>query len=71
MKTSKQSDQQSKSSEKKTKTWKREVAVLLLIGLGYVVYIGDHEMAGIIVWPIMGFAAGAFGLDSFSKQLRR
>lgn len=54
---------------KETKTYKREVACVLLLGLGYVVYTGNLEMVNAIVWPIMGFAAAAFGLDAV-KQLR-
>ena len=51
------------------KTYKREVAVLLLAGLAYTVYTGNVEMVNALVWPILGFAAGAFGMDAL-KQLR-
>ena len=51
------------------KTYKREVAVVLLAGLAYTVYTGNAEMVNVLVYPIVGFAAGAFGLDAF-KQLR-
>jgi len=51
------------------KTYKREVATVMLLGLTYVVYTGDVEMVNALVWPILGFAAGAFGLDAV-KQLR-
>ena len=54
---------------KDVKTYKREVACVLLLCLGYVVYTGNVEMVNALVWPIVGFAAGAFGLDAF-KQLR-
>lgn len=53
------------------KTWKREVAALLLAGLCYVVYTQDTEMVNVLVWPIMFFAAGAFGIDAAVKQLRK
>jgi|11BtaG_2_1085332.scaffolds.fasta_scaffold20718_3 hypothetical protein len=53
----------------KDKTWKREVAIVLLLGLAYLVYTDDLEMVNELTWPILGFAAGAFGLDSI-KQLR-
>jgi len=56
---------------KPKKTWKREVAAALLIGLGYVVYTGDTEMVNVVVWPIMVFAGAAFGLDVAAKQLRK
>ena len=51
------------------KTYKREVAVLLLGGLAYVVYTGDTEMVNALVWPITTFAAAAFGLAGVD-QLR-
>lgn len=55
------------TSEKKT--YKREVAAVLLAGLGYLVFMDNVEMVNVLVWPFIGFAAGAFGLDAF-KQLR-
>ena len=55
--------------KKEAKTYKREVACILLLGLAYVVYTGDSEMVNAIVWPIVGFAGGAFGFDAV-KQLR-
>lgn len=55
----------------KNKTWKREVALVLLTGLGYVVYTDSVEMVNAIVWPVMFFAAGAFGLDAAARQLRK
>jgi len=57
-------------TQEKIKTYKRELAALLLLGLTYVVYTGDHEMVEILVWPTFGFAAAAFGFDSYAKQLR-
>tara|TARA_R100000541_G_scaffold58337_1_gene69430 strand:- start:643 stop:816 length:174 start_codon:yes stop_codon:yes gene_type:complete len=53
----------------KDKTYKREVAVGLLLGLGYLTFMDNLEMVKIVVWPIIGFAAGAFGIDAI-KQLR-
>ena len=55
--------------KKEAKTYKREVACILLLGLAYVVYTGDSEMVNAIVWPIVGFAGVAFGFDAV-KQLR-
>jgi uncharacterized membrane protein len=52
------------------KTFKREIAIALLIGLGYVVYIDDIEMVEVLVWPVFTFAAAAFGLDSYAKQVK-
>lgn len=53
-----------------SKTFKREIAIALLIGLGYVVYIDDIEMVKVLVWPVFSFAAAAFGLDSYAKQVK-
>lgn len=55
---------------KDKKTYKRELAVILLAGLGYVVYTGDVEMVKVIVWPIFAFVFGAFGMDSYAKQIK-
>ena len=57
----------SNSSETTKKTWKREVAVVMLLGLGYVVYTENIEMVQVLVWPIATFAGAAFGLDVYSK----
>jgi hypothetical protein len=54
----------------KVKTWKRELAVALILGLGAVVYVGNLEMVKVLVWPIFTFAAAAFGLDSYAKQVQ-
>lgn len=53
------------------KTYKREVAVILVLWVGYIVEFHDAEILEIVVWPVFTFAAGAFGLDAVSKQLRR
>lgn len=50
------------------KTWKREVATAMLVVLGVAVFNGMDDMVSLIVWPIMTFAAAAFGLDSVAKQ---
>jgi len=36
--------------------------------LGYVVFTQDKEMAEVLVWPLISFAALAFGLDWNGKQ---
>lgn len=54
----------------KVKSYKREVALLLFIGLGWVVFTGDIEMVKVLVWPVFTFALGAFGLDSYAKQIK-
>lgn len=54
----------------KDKTWKREVAVILLVFIGYISLFGDIEVLRILVTPIFLFAGGAFGLDAFAKQIQ-
>lgn len=53
------------------KTYKREVAVALLIWLAYVVEVKDANIVEILVWPIFAFLGAAFGLDSWAKQLQQ
>jgi len=50
------------------KTFKREVAVGILLAFGYVVYGGDVEMVKVLVWPVFSFAGLAFGLDWHGKN---
>jgi hypothetical protein len=52
----------------KNKTWKRETAFLMLLGLAYVVSTGDVSMVEVLVWPIFSFAGLAFGLDVYAKS---
>ena len=59
-----------KPTEKiKDKTYKREVAVALLLVLGYLILNNNVEMVNVVIWPIIGFATGAFGIAAV-KQLR-
>lgn len=55
------------------KTWKRELAIALLIILGGVGYLAlTNEQAMLIFdklrWPVFTFVAGAYGLDAVAKQ---
>lgn len=43
----------------------------MLAGLGYCVIQGNTDMVELLVWPIMTFNAGAFGMDAIAQQLRR
>jgi len=52
------------------KTFKREVAIVLMLAFSYVVYTDDIEMVKVLVWPVFTFAAAAFGLDSYAKQVK-
>jgi hypothetical protein len=49
------------------KTFKREVAVGLLLWLVYLVEVKDVAVVEVLVWPIFSFAAAAFGFDQYSK----
>ena len=55
--------------ENNKKTYKREVAVGLIVILSYQIYASNVEMVNVLVWPILTFAGGAFGIDAI-KQLR-
>jgi hypothetical protein len=54
----------------KQKTFKREVAVIMLLWLAYIVETKDVEVINVLVWPIFSFAAASFGLDVYSKLHR-
>lgn len=49
------------------KTFKRELAVALLIWLVYIVEVKDESIIEVLVWPIFTFVTAAFGLDQYSK----
>lgn len=51
------------------KTYKRELAIALLIWLIYVVEVKDVTVVEVLVWPIFAFVGAAFGFDAYSKQL--
>ncbi len=53
------------------KTFKREIAVALLLWLIYVVEVKDVSVVEVIIWPIFAFLGAAFGLDSYAKQLQQ
>lgn len=53
-----------------TKTYKREVAVLLLLFWGYCVLALEHETIGAITPWIFLYVLGAFGMDAYSKQFK-
>ena len=53
------------------KTFKREVAIALLLWLVYVVEVKDVAIVEVLVWPIFAFLGAAFGLDAYSKQLQQ
>ena len=49
------------------KTYKRELAVILILWLVYIVEVKDVAVIEILVWPVFSFAAAAFGFDQYSK----
>lgn len=49
------------------KTYKREIAVVLLIWLMYVVEVKNVDIVEVLVWPIFSFVAAAFGFDQYAK----
>lgn len=50
------------------KTYKRELAIGLLVWLVYIVETKDASIIEVLVWPIFTFAALAFGMDWFGKS---
>jgi hypothetical protein len=51
------------------KTWLRELAVVLIIGLGVLAYADKTEMVELLVWPIATITIGAF-VPSKLQQLQ-
>lgn len=56
-------------TNEKTKSWSRELAVVLCIGLGVMVYADKTEMVELFIWPVFAFVAGAF-LPTKLQQLQ-
>jgi len=54
----------------KDKTWKREVAFLLLCFVCYLALFGSLEVLRVLAPLVFLFAGGAFGLDAFAKQIQ-
>lgn len=66
-----------KEVDEKTKTYKRETGAALLGSLfitGAYAILADSDMAlevlKITVFPFIGFAAAAWGMDAYAKQIR-
>jgi hypothetical protein len=49
------------------KTYKRELAIVLILWLVYIVEVKDVQIIELLVWPVFSFAAAAFGFDQYSK----
>lgn len=57
-----------KELPKQHKTYKRELALVLILGVAYFAAKGDVDMVDSLTWPVLTFAAAAFGMDAFVKQ---
>lgn len=49
------------------KTYKRELAVVLLVWLAYVVEVKDTALVEVLVWPVFAYVMAAFGFDQYAK----
>ena len=49
------------------KTFKRELAIALIVWLVYIVEVKDVHIIEILVWPIFSYVTAAFGLDAYGK----
>lgn len=49
------------------KTFKRELAIALIVWLVYIVEVKDVQIIEILVWPIFSYVTAAFGLDAYGK----
>ena len=49
------------------KTFKRELAIALIMWLVYIVEVKDVQIIEILVWPIFSYVTAAFGLDAYGK----
>lgn len=59
---------QSKEPKEKNKTWKRELAVVLLLWFAYLVETKDENLIKVLVWPVFTYSALAFGIDWYGKS---
>lgn len=54
------------------KTWKREVASVLLVFTGFIVWQAAQadpiEALKVIIWPVFIFSGAAWGMEWASKQ---
>lgn len=50
------------------KTYKRELAAILLVWFAYVVEVKEVSLVEVLVWPVFTFVALSFGLDWWGKS---
>lgn len=55
----------------KSKTGKREIALVFTGVLVWSIFQGDVEMVEAIVWPILGYVAAASGLHIYQRRQRQ
>lgn len=60
------------AQERMKKTFKREVAFLMLVFTGFIVWRASAadpvETLKVIIWPVMLFAGAAWGMEWAAKQ---
>jgi len=56
------------SNYKKSKTYKRELAVALFLWLGYLVETKEPELVQILAFPVFTFGALSFGLSWYAPN---
>lgn len=49
------------------KTYKRELAVIMLVWLAYVVEVKEPTLVEVLVWPVFTYVMAAFGFDQYAK----
>ena len=49
------------------KTYKRELAIILLVWFIYLVETKDINIVEVTIWPIFSYVTAAFGLDAYGK----
>lgn len=52
-----------------TKTFKRELALVMLAFLGGLAFWDNAQMVELFIAPIFAFVTVAFSLDAYSKQI--
>ena len=50
-----------------SKTYKRELAIILLVWVVYLVETKDINIVEITIWPVFSFVTAAFGFDAYGK----
>lgn len=49
------------------KTYKRELAIILLVWFIYLVETKDINIVEATIWPVFSFVTAAFGFDAYGK----